>query len=777
MTIVTTAGLGYPRIGERREWKTLLEQFWSGKKSEDDFRDAMKDLRIRRLLRMKRSGITWVPSGDFSWYDSALDHIAAFDLVPERFREIGEPDSLAVYFAMARGREGAPACEMTKWFDTNYHYLVPELERAPRPRLTFNPWRDAFVEAKREAGLVTRPVMIGPYTLVRLAKGVPSGEFADRVRSLIPAYNTVLAELATAGAEWIQFDEPSLVTDVPEEHLPLLTEIYGGLKTSNRSLKFHLQTYFGAVEHPSYILGLPVDGIGLDFVRGKAANLTAVKEAGWPSGMKLGAGVIDGRGIWRTDPDPVLALLAELSTVVQASDIVIQPSCSLLHVPVTVKGEASGDEAVRGALAFADEKLEEIVAFAQVLEQRLDAGTASDGRSAAVVALLPRLEENRQAMKALRSHPARRRFAGAGTEWERIPPRAAFAERHVKQRQRFNLPLLPTTTIGSLPQTGEIRRARLDWRRGTLTDAEYRGLIEQLMEQWIHKQEELGLDVLVHGEFERTDMVEHFAHLLDGYHFTGNGWVQSYGSRCVKPPVIYGDVADRGPMTLDESLYAQSLTKRPVKGMLTGPLTMLAWSFYREDLPPRDIAFQIAKALNVEVRRLEAAGIGMIQVDEPALREIAPLKQREWPEYLDWAVEAFRRSVAGVQDDTQIHTHMCYCDYHEIIDAIEAMDADVISLETSRSHGALIEALHGQPYANGIGLGVYDIHSPVVPETETMLGVIRDSLAVVPADRLWINPDCGLKTRGEPETVEALRRMTEAAVRARNEIANGSTLS
>lgn len=721
-------------------------------------------MRIQRLLRQQKSGIAWVPSGDFTLYDSVLDHVAAFDLVPERFRRLGKPDSLAVYFAMARGIEGAPACEMTKWFDTNYHYLVPELAGNPKPKLVFNPWLDAFNEAKHEIGLLTRPVIIGPYTLVRLAKGVPAAKFADVVRSFIPAYNAALGQLAQAGAEWIQIDEPSLVTDVPREHLALLAEIYGELKSSNPHLRLHLQTYFGSVEHAEAVFSLPVDAIGLDFVRGRERNLNAIKTYGWPTGKRLGAGIVDGRGIWRADPDQALSLLEELA-LVSADRLLVQPSCSLLHSPVTVKAEAGGDDIVRGALAFADEKLEEIVALGEALEARLN-GDASGGE------LPPRLNANREALAALSKHPARQRAASQGSSEESIAERAPFATRHALQQSRFKLPLLPTTTIGSLPQTADIRKARLEWRRGLLGHADYRKLLEERTELWIRRQEQWGIDVLVHGEFERTDMVEHFAHLLDGYHFTNNGWVQSYGSRCVKPPVIYGDVMDRGAMTLEDTVFAQSLTDRPVKGMLTGPITMLAWSFYRDDLSRKEISDQIARALNAEVLRLEAAGIGMIQVDEPALREIAPLKRREWPEYLEWSVNAFRRSVAGVRDETQIHTHMCYCDYHEIIDAVEAMDADVISLETSRSHGSLIHALKQQPYANGIGLGVYDIHSPVVPETETMLAVIRDSLAVVPADRMWINPDCGLKTRGEPETIEALKRMAQAALQARSELAN-----
>ena len=802
MAIVTTAVLGYPRIGENREWKKTLEAFWKGEIDESAFRAAMRDIRIRRLRRMKQTGVTWIPSGDFTFYDSMLDHAAAFNLVPDRFRRLGAPDSLAVYFAMARGAQDAPACEMTKWFDTNYHYLVPELYGAPQPRLLFNPWRDAFAEARSEAGLHTRPVMIGPYTFVRLSRGVAADRLADAVRSLLPVYAAALAGLADAGATWVQLDEPALVTDVPEAHVPLLREAYAALRAAAPGLKLMLQTYFGDVEHPEAVFALPVDGIGLDFVRGKG-NLDAVRRLGWPTGKTLGAGVVDGRGVWRVDPDRALSVLDELAAVVPPERLIVQPSCSLLHVPVTVRGERSGDPVVRGALAFADEKLEELVALAEALERRWAAkakggnvragtGARDAGLPAAGTAfgetdaadagaagwpdagLPPRLAENRAALEALRNHPTRHRTEpaeAAAAEAEPLPVRAPFAVRYALQRQRFGLPPLPTTTIGSLPQTADIRRDRLALRNGRLTEAEYRARIRGHIERWIRLQEEIGLDVLVHGEFERTDMVEHFARLLDGFHFTDNGWVQSYGSRCVKPPVIYGDVADRGPMTLDETLFAQSLTDRPVKGMLTGPVTMVAWSFLRDDLPPSAVAEQIARALNAEVLRLEAAGIGMIQVDEPALREIAPLKRREWPAYLEWAVRAFRRSVAGVKDETQIHTHMCYCDYHDMLDAIEEMDADVISLESSRSHGALLHALRERPYANGIGLGVYDIHSPVVPETETMLGVIRDALALVPAERLWVNPDCGLKTRGEPETVAALRRMVKAARLARETLA------
>ena len=790
MAMVATAALGYPRIGENREWKKTLESFWKGGLDEASFLGAMREIRIRRMRKLKRSGITWIPSGDFTFYDSMLDHAAAFDLAPERFRRLGAPDSLAVYFAMARGAQGAPACELTKWFDTNYHYLMPELSDDPQPRLLFNPWREAFTEAKTAAGVHTRPVLIGPYTFVRLSKGVPADRLGETVRAFAPVYAAALSELADAGATWVQLDEPALVTDVPADHLSALADAYAALSAAAPGLRLMLQTYFGDVEHPEAVLSLPVHGIGLDFVHGRR-NLDIIRRYGWPAGKTLGAGVVDGRNVWRTDPDRALAVLAELAGYVPLERLIVQTSCSLLHVPVTVRGERSGDPVVRGALAFADEKLEEVAALAEALEG--SAGAAGRSGAAGGKARIPRLEENRAALEALRRHPARQRTRAAAAAQDSLAPnpdvpeaatrdgtkspagRAPFPVRYALQRERFGLPPLPTTTIGSLPQTAEVRRDRLDLRQGRITEAEYRERIRRHIEKWIRIQERIGLDVLVHGEFERTDMVEHFAMILEGFLFTDNGWVQSYGSRCVKPPVLYGDVSDRGPMTLEETRFAQSLTDRPVKGMLTGPVTMIAWSFVRDDLPLPVIAGQIAEALNAEVLRLEAAGIGIIQIDEPALREIAPLKRRDWPGYLAWAVRAFRRCIAGVKDDTQIHTHMCYCDFHEMLDAIEMMDADVISLETSRSSGVLLHALREQPYSRGIGLGVYDIHSPVVPETETMRSLIREPLELVPADRLWVNPDCGLKTRGEPETVESLGRMVEAARRVRREALTGKT--
>ncbi|MBB6633676.1 5-methyltetrahydropteroyltriglutamate--homocysteine S-methyltransferase [Cohnella thailandensis] len=757
MAKVKTAALGYPRIGEKREWKLLLESYWGGKTNREDFLAQMKELRIRRLKRLQASGIDYIPVGDFTLYDSMLDHSAAFGLIPDRFAGLASQDALDAYFAMARGASGAPACEMTKWFDTNYHYLVPEWTASSTPSLVRNPWLEAFLEAKRELGIVGRPVLIGPYTFVRLSKGISGGALAEKVLALVPVYIQAVSELVDAGAEWIQIDEPSLVTDVPAEHIELLRTVYEQIKAAAPAAKLLLQTYFGPVAHLEKIKLLPVDGIGLDFVRDGGANAEAIENSGWPADKTLGAGIVDGRGIWRVDPDAALGKLESLGSNVAPGKLILQPSCSLLHVPVSSKLETTGDLIVRHSFAFADEKLEELVALASVWES---------GKASA------RLEENRQALAALQAHPARNRAEASSSAAVRAE-RAPFEERRVLQQNKFKLPPLPTTTIGSLPQTADIRRARVDWRKGHIGQAKYEEILREKTELWIKRQEELGIDVLVHGEFERTDMVEHFGHLLDGYHFTGNGWVQSYGSRCVKPPVIYGDVVARGAMTVADTVYAQSLTSRPVKGMLTGPITMLAWSFSRDDLPKSEIAFQIARALNVEVLRLEEAGIGMIQVDEPALREIAPLRRGEWKEYLGWAVGAFRMSVSGVKNETQIHTHMCYCDFHEILPAIEAMDADVISLETSRSHGALVEALREEPYANGIGLGVYDIHSPVVPDAQEMLGVIRSALAVVPSERLWVNPDCGLKTRGEAEALAALKNMTEAASLARQELAVG----
>ncbi|WP_151734292.1 5-methyltetrahydropteroyltriglutamate--homocysteine S-methyltransferase [Paenibacillus tengchongensis] len=760
-TSLTTSNLGYPRIGRSREWKKALEAFWSGKTDEASFREEMEKLQLQHLLAQQQAGIQLIPVGDFTFYDHVLDTAAMFGLVPPRFRYDGEAVPLELYFSMARGNSEAPACAMTKWFNTNYHYIVPEIGGL-QPRLVENKPLAAYRFAKERAGIAGKPVIVGPYTFLKLSRGYAPEEIGEVATRFIPVYKQLLQELQAEGVEWVQIDEPAVVTGLGAAEIGLLESIYSELAGAVPGLRLLLQTYFAAAEPLEALLALPVQGLGLDFVHDRGANLAAIRRHGWPADKWLAAGIIDGRGIWRADLDAKLALVAELSWHVPTERLLLQPSASLLHVPVTVQGEDRLPAAVRQALAFADEKLGELQLLAA------NAG----GRQAEHAAAL---EESRRALAALQALPERGRADVAGRLAALPPGRLSrglpYAERAELQRERWRLPLLPTTTIGSFPQTGEVRQARLKRRKGVWSKERYDVYIRSCIDEAVAFQERLGLDVLVHGEFERTDMVEFFAEKLDGFLFTANGWVQSYGSRCVKPPVIYADVAFVQPMTVEESRYAQSLTRLPVKGMLTGPVTILNWSFVREDISREEVAVQIALALRQEVEALEQAGIGMIQVDEPAIREGLPLKAAEHGAYLDWAVRAFRIATTSVQDATQIHTHMCYSDFNEMIDCIHEMDADVISIETSRSHGELISAFEDKAYDKGIGLGVYDIHSPRVPAAEEMVHNIERALQALDPAQFWINPDCGLKTRGWEETEAALVHMVEAAKRVRSSIA------
>jgi 5-methyltetrahydropteroyltriglutamate--homocysteine methyltransferase len=757
---VLVSNLGYPRIGKNREWKKALEEFWSGKISEAAFLAEMERIQLAHLQLQRDKGLDLIPVGDFTLYDHMLDMAVMFGVVPARFAHRGGAVPLATYFAMARGDAGAAACEMTKWFNTNYHYIVPEIGEA-EPYLAENKPLAAYRFAKSRAGIEGKPVVVGLYTFLKLSKGFPSGRLGEVAERFLPAYVDMLRQLAQEGVAWIQIDEPALVTDTSPAELDLVEKIYGLIREQAPGLKVMLQTYFEAVDHYERIVRLPVHGIGLDFVHDGGGNLAALERYGWPEDKWLGAGVIDGRNIWRSDLDARLALVQRLKKFVPAERLILQPSCSLLHVPVTVKGEDKLKPEIANALAFADEKLDELLLL----------GTAvCDGREAVSAAW----QANRDALASLRALPERRRNdvaqEVAGLAALRDSRNASFAERMELQRRKWKLPLLPTTTIGSFPQTPEVRQARLKWRKGEWDDAQYEAFIRGQIEQCIRRQEEIGLDVLVHGEFERTDMVEFFGEKLAGFVFTRNGWVQSYGSRCVKPPVIYADVAFEGPMTVAESAYAQSLTAKPVKGMLTGPVTIMNWSFVRDDLSREQIVNQIALALRREVEALEAAGIEMIQVDEPALREGLPLKGRDQESYLNWAVKAFRIATSGVKDTTQIHTHMCYCEFHDMIGAIRELDADVISIETSRSHGELISSFELQGYDHGIGLGVYDIHSPRIPSVSEMSDMIERALRVLDPELFWINPDCGLKTRGWEETIPSLRNMAEAARSARRKL-------
>lgn len=758
-----SGNLGYPRIGLDRQWKKALEAYWAGDLSEESLHARLKEIRLSNLKAQQERGIEVIPVGDFTYYDHVLDTAVMFGLIPERFGWDRSKPSLSIYYAMARGSKDATACEMTKWFNTNYHYIVPELKDA-HPVLTGNRLAEAYREAREELGIDGRPVLVGPLTFVKLSKGYPAHELPDWVRRLLPLYVQVLRELAAAGAQWVQVDEPILSTSVTGEELALVKEIYGELSREVPEIKLFLQTYFEAVDDYEAVAALPVHGIGLDFVHDGGKNLEAVLRHGFPARKMLGAGLIDGRNIWSADLKGKLALLETLKNAVASDRIVVQPSCSLLHVPVSTVKEARLTPVLLDALAFADQKLEEVALLTRA---------GNEGAEAVAAELLARQVRS----DALQQSPFRNREAVrermARLDGERSTRTSAFEQRRELQERVWGLPLLPTTTIGSFPQTPEVRSARQKWRKGEWSGERYEAFIKEEIKTWIGIQTDLELDVLVHGEFERNDMVEFFGEKLEGFAFTQNGWVQSYGSRCVKPPVIFGDVDYTAPMTVAETVYAQSLTDKPVKGMLTGPVTILNWSFVRDDLSRKEVAFQIALALRQEVEALETAGIGMIQVDEPALREGLPLKRSLAPAYLEWTVQAFRLSTSTVKDETQIHTHMCYCEFQDMIDTIRSLDADVISIETSRSHGELIASFEEETYELGIGLGVYDIHSPRVPPAAEMEGMIRRALQVLAPRQFWINPDCGLKTRRMLETVAALGNMVQATKHIRAELGAG----
>ncbi|CAM4005417.1 5-methyltetrahydropteroyltriglutamate--homocysteine S-methyltransferase [Paenibacillus alkaliterrae] len=762
MSQLTSSVLGYPRIGENREWKKALESFWKGDLEEAAFLETLQAIRLNNLQLQQDKGISLIPVNDFTLYDQMLDTSTMFGIVPARFEYAGGPVPVNTYYAIARGTQQAQASEMTKWFNTNYHYIVPELKDA-KPALTENRPLAAYREAKQKLGIEGKPVIIGLYTFLKLSKGYEAKELPELAEKFIPLYGQVLRELEQEGVQWVQIDEPILVTTLSEEELQLVHSIYTQLREAAPGLNILLQTYFDAVDHYEAVAALPVQAIGLDFVHGLEQNVSSLEQYGFPQDKLLGAGVVDGRNIWRSDYKQKLELIEKIALIVPKERIIVQSSSSLLHVPVTAKHETALPAELRETLAFAEEKLEEVVWLSTA---------AANADSANEASLAQELKLNGERIYNLSASPARNRKAADAAAIAAHPSvrQKPFAERQKLHQEKWQLPFLPTTTIGSFPQTTDVRSARQKWRKNELSSESYASFINEKIKKWIEIQEELNIDVLVHGEFERTDMVEFFGEKLDGFAFTRNGWVQSYGSRCVKPPVIYGDVVFIEPMTVTESVYAQSLTSRPVKGMLTGPITILNWSFPRNDITREQVAYQIALALSEEVKALEAAGIEMIQVDEPALREGLPLKRSDWDAYLKWGVHAFKLSTSDVRDTTQIHTHMCYCEFHDIIDSILALDADVISIETSRSHGELIHSFEEHTYDQGIGLGVYDIHSPRVPAVDEMVRNIERALRVLDPGIFWINPDCGLKTRGEAETVAALRNMMEATYQVRKQL-------
>lgn len=739
--MVKVSNLGYPRLGENREWKKLIEFYWAGDILQEELRAQAKDLRLEFLKKQADAGLDFIPVGDFSLYDHILDLSVQFGVIPKRFAK--EEINLDLYFAIARGNKDNVASSMKKWFNTNYHYIVPEWSGV-KPQLTNTRLLDLYLEAKEVVGDKAKPVITGPITYVALSSEV--GDFTVAVKKLLPLYKQVFVELVEAGATYIQVDEPIFVTDEGADLLEAAKDVYAYFAKEVPEAKLIFQTYFEALIDAKDLSELPVAAFGLDFVQGFNENLEAI-EAGYFANKEVFAGVVDGRNIWATDFVKTSALLEKIQANVKT--LVVQPSCSLLHVPVTTKNETELEPVLKNGLAFADEKLQEL----KLLSQRLD-GEESDAYKQHVVDF-----------DALQAADFRNvtleNLDDVATE------RVDYKVRRQVQQEKLGLPILPTTTIGSFPQSPEVRRTRLAWKRGNISDVEYEDFIKSEIARWIQIQEDLDIDVLVHGEFERVDMVEFFGQKLAGFTTTKLGWVQSYGSRAVKPPIIYGDVKHIQPLTVQETVYAQSLTDRPVKGMLTGPITITNWSFERSDISRADLFNQIGLAIKDEIKLLEDAGIAIIQVDEAALREGLPLRKSKQQAYLDDAVHAFHVATSSVKEETQIHTHMCYSKFNEIIDSIRALDADVISIETSRSHGDVIESFETAVYPLGIGLGVYDIHSPRVPTKEEVIANIERPLRQLSLEQFWVNPDCGLKTRREPETVAALEVLVAAAKEVR----------
>jgi 5-methyltetrahydropteroyltriglutamate--homocysteine methyltransferase len=760
MKFPKTGNLGFPRMGAHRELKFALEGFWNGKHDEAELRRVAAGLRAAHCKMQYEAGIATPPSNDFSLYDHVLDMAVTVGAVPKRFGHNGGQVSLATYFAMARGSDGATAMEMTKWFDTNYHYVVPEFEPGMRYELLSTKIVDEYLEA-RACGIETRPVLLGPVSVVLLGK--PTDESVNRtyvLSAILPVYSELLRRLHDAGAEWVQIDEPCLCLDLSPESKSLYRVAYGALHEKGRPAII-LATYFADLaDNLDLTMSLGVEGLHLDLVR--APQQLAALSAKSPDGLYVSLGLIDGRNVWRTDLNKAVSLLHEAAGRFGVDRVQVAPSCSLLHSPVDLDLEQKMDAEIRSWMAFAKQKLDEIVLVAKGI----------GGRDA----IREELDANADVMSSRRSSPRihredilQRLEAVDSSMLERISPSAV---RYQRQAQSLKLPVLPTTTIGSFPQTSEVRRMRAAYRTGKIDAASYKEFIEAETERCIRLQEKIGIDVLVHGEFERNDMVEYFGEQLEGFVFSENGWVQSYGSRCVKPPIIYGDVSRPKPMTLGWSSYAQSLTPLPVKGMLTGPVTILQWSFVRDDQPRSQTCWQIALAIRDEVRDLEAAGLKIIQIDEPAIREGLPLRHADWPIYLAWSVDAFRLASSGVADTTQIHTHMCYSEFNDMMEAIVGMDADVISIECSRSRMELLDAFRRVRYPNGIGPGVYDIHSPRVPGEGEMEELLSKALKVLTPQQLWINPDCGLKTRGWEEVGHALTNMVKTAKRVRESLAN-----
>ncbi|MDT2765216.1 5-methyltetrahydropteroyltriglutamate--homocysteine S-methyltransferase [Lactococcus raffinolactis] len=743
---MTTSIIGYPRIGAQRELKFATEKFFKKELSEADLQAVAATQRQANWQKQAAAGIDFIASNDFSFYDTTLDTAFALNIVPKRYQELAV-SPLERYFAAARGHQSeagdVKALAMKKWFNTNYHYMVPEFDDGTEIKLDLTKLLSEYREALA-LGITTKPVLIGPFTLLKLIRFTGQTQLSDVQEDFVKAYSEILSVLATEEVAWLQLDEPGLVFDLTESDIHLFKAIYTALLPQKQTVKVLLQTYFGDVRDVySDLIQLDFDGIGLDFVEGrKTAEL--IQTHGFPADKKLFAGVVNGKNIWRNDYQKTLEILQTLPK----DSLIISTSCSLQHVPYTVSAEPELPQDILRHFAFAEEKLLELKDLNDIFYHgQVDSLTANQALFAS---------ERYQGNQAVQAKVA----ALGEADFTRTP---TFAQREAIQKDIFQLPKLPTTTIGSFPQTADVRKNRLSYKRGDITKAAYDTFNQEKTKEWIKWQEAVGFDILVHGEFERNDMVEYFGEKLDGYVFTKNAWVQSYGTRCVKPPIVWGDIARVQPLSVADSVYAQSLTDKTLKGMLTGPVTILNWSFPREDISLKASTLQIALAIQEEVLDLEQNGIKIIQIDEAALREKLPLRQTDWnSEYLDWAIPAFRLVHAKVAPETQIHTHMCYSEFTDIIPAIDAMDADVISFEASRSDLSILDALQANGFRTQSGPGVYDIHSPRIPSVEEIQNVIRQILTKVPAEKLWINPDCGLKTRGVTEVKASLENLVKA---------------
>ncbi len=752
-----THSLGFPRIGVKRELKKAIESYWKGVISEEELRGISTDLRKRHWQLQKENGIDLVPAGDFSYYDQILDTSATLGAVPERFELKDEKVDMETYFNMARGKGNAVAMEMTKWFDTNYHYIVPEFSSDQTFKLSSEKIFDEVKEATGE-GFNVKPVLVGPLSYIFLGKETEEGfNRFEHLDSILAIYEKILSQLSNI-CEWIQLDEPILVLDLDAKIKEYFKGTYERLTKAAGEMKILLATYFGGLgSNEDLAISLPVSAIHLDLVR--APNqLDSVLE-NIDSEKVLSLGIVNGRNIWKTNFDTAVSTVRKATEAIGNERVMLAPSCSLLHVPVDLDEETTLPDEIKNWMAFAKQKCRE-------LEIICDAATGKNVSN--------ELKRNKEALQSRKESPlvtnknVQDKLKSISEEM--LERNSSFDSRIKKQKDGLDLPLLPTTTIGSFPQTKEIRKVRSEFKKVKTTEEHYKNSMKDFIREVVHKQSELALDVVVHGEPERNDMVEYFGEQLKGYCFTKNGWVQSYGTRCVKPPVLFGDIIRPEPMTVEWIKYAQSLTTKPMKGMLTGPVTILCWSFVRDDQPRSVTCKQIALALREEVKDLEEAGIGIIQVDEPAIREGLPLRKSAWEDYLKWAIDCFRLATSCVKDETQIHTHMCYSEFNDIIEWIAKMDADVISIEASRSKMELLKAFKDFEYPNEIGPGVYDIHSPRIPSKEEIKSLIRKAIEVIPLENLWINPDCGLKTRNWEEVIPSLRNMVEAAKELREEV-------